>query len=39
MRLVRSVVTASGAHCATTDGKGTIYVCDPDAGRLLLIAD
>jgi len=39
MQLVRSVATASGAHCATTDGAGTVYVCDPDRGRLLVIED
>jgi outer membrane protein assembly factor BamB len=39
MQLVRSVATASGAHCATSDGAGTVYVCDPDGGRLLVIED
>ena len=39
LQLVRSVVTASGAHCATSDGAGTVYVCDPDGGRLLVIED
>jgi outer membrane protein assembly factor BamB len=39
LHLVRSVATASGAHCATSDGAGTIYVCDPEGGGLLLIED
>jgi hypothetical protein len=39
LRLVSSVATASGAHCATADGAGTVYVCDPVGGRILMIAD
>jgi DNA-binding beta-propeller fold protein YncE len=39
LELSRSVATAAGAHCATTDGAGTVYVCDPAGGRLLVIAD
>jgi DNA-binding beta-propeller fold protein YncE len=39
LRLVASIATAAGAHCATTDGAGTVYVCDPEGGRLLVIAD
>lgn len=39
LRLVRSVATASGAHCATSDGAGAVYVCDPTGGRLLVIED
>jgi hypothetical protein len=39
MRLARSVATVSGAHCATTDGAGTVYVCDPDGGQLLVLED
>ena len=30
--------TAAGAHCVVSDGNGTVYVCDPHHGRLLLIA-
>jgi hypothetical protein len=29
----------AGAHCATTDGAGMVYVCDPAHGRLLVIRD
>jgi hypothetical protein len=28
-----------GAHCATTDGKGRVFVGDPGHGRLLVVAD
>lgn len=33
-----TVPTARGAHCVTTDGRDA-YVCDPDKGRILVIAD
>ncbi len=39
LTLLRTVATASGAHCAVTDGSGHVYVCDPKRGRLLLISD
>jgi DNA-binding beta-propeller fold protein YncE len=39
LELSRSVATVAGAHCATTDGAGTVYVCDPDGGRLLMVRD
>jgi hypothetical protein len=34
-----SVPTAAGAHCATCDAAGTVYVCDPESGGLLSILD
>jgi DNA-binding beta-propeller fold protein YncE len=34
-----SVPVAKGAHCATTDGRGHVFVGDPESGRLLVIAD
>jgi len=34
-----TVPTVAGAHCATTDGRGTVFVCDPARGRLLVIRD
>jgi DNA-binding beta-propeller fold protein YncE len=34
-----TVPTAPKAHCATTDDRGTVYVCDPDHGQLLAIRD
>jgi hypothetical protein len=37
--LIRTVPTAAGAHCVVSDGSGRVFVCDPKAGRLLVIAD
>lgn len=37
-RLAR-VATAKGAHCAASDGKDEVYVCDPRHGRVLAIRD
>jgi hypothetical protein len=34
-----TVPTVAGAHCATTDGAGGVFVCDPARGRLLVIRD
>ncbi len=31
--------TAQGAHCVTDDGRGRVFVCDPDAGRILEFRD
>lgn len=39
MTPLESVPTAAGAHCATTDGAGTVYVCDPVGGGLFAIRD
>jgi hypothetical protein len=32
-----TVPIATGSHCATTDGAGTVWVCDPEHGRLLAV--
>lgn len=32
-----SVPIATGSHCATTDGAGTVWVCDPEHGQLLAV--
>jgi len=37
LSVVTSVPVATGAHCATTDDAGTVWVCDPTAGRLLAV--
>jgi hypothetical protein len=37
--LLGVVPTTAGAHCATTDGHGNVYVCDPKKGRLLVVTD
>ena len=39
LKLLGRLQTTAGAHCATTDGSGGIYVCDPSRGRLLVIPD
>lgn len=37
--VLRTVRTAKGAHCATADDRGRIYVCDPAHGQLLVFKD
>jgi DNA-binding beta-propeller fold protein YncE len=37
--VLRTVRTVPGAHCATADNRGQVYVCDPSKGRLLLFKD
>jgi hypothetical protein len=39
LTLLGTQPTAAGAHCATTDGAGDVFVCDPARGKLLLIRD
>ncbi len=39
LALVGEVPTASGGHCATADGAGHVYVCDPRGGKILVIPD
>jgi hypothetical protein len=39
LTLLGTLPTVVGAHCATTDGAGNVYVCDPARGRLLVIRD
>jgi hypothetical protein len=39
LTVLGTLPTAAGAHCATTDGAGTVYVCDPARGRLLMVRD
>jgi hypothetical protein len=39
LTLLDTVATAAGAHCATTDDAGTVFVCDPDHGQLLVATD
>jgi DNA-binding beta-propeller fold protein YncE len=34
-----TIATAPEAHCAATDDRGTVYVCDPQRGRLLVLHD
>ena len=39
LRLLRTVPTASGAHCVAADDAGFAYVCDPKDGEILVIPD
>jgi hypothetical protein len=39
LTVLGTLPTVAGAHCATTDGDGMVYVCDPAHGRLLLLRD
>jgi len=39
LSLLGTVPTAKGAHCATADDRGGVWVCDPDRGRLLFYKD
>jgi DNA-binding beta-propeller fold protein YncE len=39
LSLVGTVATVGGAHCVVADELGHAYVCDPDNGELLVIAD
>lgn len=32
-----SLPTAADAHCVVSDGHGTVYVCDPRHGRLVVV--
>ena len=37
--VLETVTTAKHSHCVTTDDLGNAYVCDPQAGQLLVIHD
>jgi hypothetical protein len=39
LTLLTTVQTVSGAHCVAADDRGNAWVCDPDNGDLLVIAD
>lgn len=39
LKLVETVPTAPGAHCVASDDAGHAWVCDPGAGRLLVVSD
>jgi DNA-binding beta-propeller fold protein YncE len=39
LHLLGTTPTVSGAHCVAADDRGNAYVCDPDNGDLLVIAD
>jgi hypothetical protein len=37
--VMKTVKTVKGAHCATADDRGQVYVCDPENGQILLFKD
>ena len=37
--VLQTVKTARGSHCAAADDRGNVYICDPSAGRLLVLKD
>jgi DNA-binding beta-propeller fold protein YncE len=37
--VLRTVQIVKGAHCATVDDRGQVYICDPSHGRLLVFKD
>ena len=39
LALLGSVETAQGAHCAVADDHRQVWICDPRAGRLLVVRD
>jgi hypothetical protein len=39
LRLLGTVPTAPRGHCVVADRSGNVYVCDPGAGRILVIPD
>jgi hypothetical protein len=39
LTLLGTVVTAQSAHCAVADDHRQVWICDPKAGRLLVVRD
>lgn len=39
LTLLGEIPTAAGGHCVVADASGNAYVCDPKAGRLLVVPD
>jgi DNA-binding beta-propeller fold protein YncE len=39
LSLLGKVTTAVGAHCAVADDHRQVWICDPKAGRLLVVRD
>ncbi len=39
LRVLRTEPAVADAHCVATDGEGTVWVCDPGHGRLLVFHD
>jgi len=39
LTLLGTAGAARGSHCVVGDGRGGVYVCDPDRGRILIRTD
>jgi hypothetical protein len=39
LSLLGTVRTAASAHCVAADDRRQAWVCDPERGRLLVVAD
>ena len=39
LALRAEIPTAKGGHCVAADASGIVYVCDPSAGRILVVPD
>jgi hypothetical protein len=39
LSLLGTVPTGAGGRCITADATGNVYVCDPDAGRIMTFRD
>ena len=39
LKLLATVATAVGAHCAVADDHRQVWVCDPKGGRVLVVKD
>jgi hypothetical protein len=39
LTLLGTIPTAVGAHCAVADDHRQVWICDPKAGRLLVVRD
>lgn len=39
MKVLGQAAAAKGSHCVVGDGRGGVYLCDPDRGRILVRDD
>lgn len=39
LRVAGSAAAPMGSHCAATDDHGTVFVCDPNGGKILVVKD
>jgi 6-phosphogluconolactonase (cycloisomerase 2 family) len=36
---IRTLQAAKGTHCAASDDKNQVFVCDPEHGRIIVFSD